>query len=809
MHIKFLGHGQGSAKRATDYVTAAHDSLGLERGRVETLRGDPDATAAVADGLEFKHRYRSAVIAWAPEDQPTDEQIAGVLDDFERLAFAGLSPERYSWTAVRHDDSHGTHVHVIAARVDLETGKSLNPAPPGWQRDFDPLRDYWNAEAGWAEPGDPARARLSQPGHEALKDAAEIRAGLHPSSAKRQVTEWLTQRVEAGLVTDRDDVRASLSELGEITREGEQYISVKPEGFQQAIRLKGAIYERQFTPERLEPEQAAAREAAAGSGLDRSGEPGRAAPARAELESAIKRRAQYNEARYPAQAAGDRARAEAAAEPDQRADRELARGPAPGGSATEVADEAAADHASVSLPGELRRDLGLVEGAEPVDGRDDEHAERASRLPGTEGHGVDPVPDQQPGQSAVQAGPIQRLKERLGAIYDRARAAVVERVRSAIDAVRAGAEAAAGSDRALATAGGDLEQASDRADHAVRAVGRSAEQAIGDLAMKREQELERFKTDINLSEFAASKGYELDRRESSQASHVMRRGDDKIVIATDEDRHGIYFDAHSPGNSGSVIDFAQRETGANLGAVRKELRPWVGAEAQPVPQAQRIARPEPSTPDRQQVIARYAGMQETPAQGHSYLLERGISAQTQQEPRFRGTVRADDRGNAIFPHYDEAGLSGFEAKNQEFTGFSKGGQKALWHSANLENASRVVVVESAIDAMSHAQVTGERDAAYISIGGQMSEHQREQLRSTLEAAHERGAQIEIATDNDEAGERLGQQIRADKPAGAQLQQRTPSVGVDWNDQAQARQRAEAERQRAEAERQREGPQMGG
>jgi hypothetical protein len=246
--------------------------------------------------------------------------------------------------------------------------------------------------------------------------------------------------------------------------------------------------------------------------------------------------------------------------------------------------------------------------------------------------------------------------------------------------------------------------------------------------MKREQELETFKSDVNLAEYAAAQGYQLDRQESSSASAVMRRGEDKVVIATAEDGHGIYFDVHNPGNAGSVIDFAQRETAKNLGQVRQELRPWVGAEAQPVPQAERIARPEPSTPDRQQVIARYAGMQETPAQGHSYLLERGISAQTQQEPRFRGTVRADDRGNAIFPHYDEAGLSGFEAKNQEFTGFSKGGQKALWHSANLENASRVVVVESAVDAMSHAQVTGERDAAYVSIGGQMSDHQRQQLR---------------------------------------------------------------------------------
>ena len=48
-------------------------------------------------------------------------------------------------------------------------------------------------------------------------------------------------------------------------------------------------------------------------------------------------------------------------------------------------------------------------------------------------------------------------------------------------------------------------------------------------------ELERFKSQINLSEFAASRGYALDRRESSRNSAVMRHPDaDKIIIAQNE-----------------------------------------------------------------------------------------------------------------------------------------------------------------------------------------------------------------------------------------------------------------------------------
>ena len=66
------------------------------------LRGDPDAVAAVADALEFEHKYTSGVIAWAPEDRPSDLAIDRVLDEFEQTAWAGLEPDRYAWAAVQH-----------------------------------------------------------------------------------------------------------------------------------------------------------------------------------------------------------------------------------------------------------------------------------------------------------------------------------------------------------------------------------------------------------------------------------------------------------------------------------------------------------------------------------------------------------------------------------------------------------------------------------------------------------------------------------------------------------------------------------
>ena len=68
-----------------------------------------------------------SVIAWAPDDQPTDEHIKAVVDEFEKTAWAGLEPDRYAWTAVLHREEGGSaHVRVLAARCDLEAGRSLN-----------------------------------------------------------------------------------------------------------------------------------------------------------------------------------------------------------------------------------------------------------------------------------------------------------------------------------------------------------------------------------------------------------------------------------------------------------------------------------------------------------------------------------------------------------------------------------------------------------------------------------------------------------------------------------------------------------
>lgn len=247
MMITFLAQGRGNIHLAINYCAGAVDANGMVRDEVRVLRGSPKMVEDVAAGLPFTEKYKSAVVAWAPGDIPTEAELQQFLDDFAEVSFAGLDPTRFCWTAFLHVAEHKIDMHILVANVDLDTGKHFNAAPPGWQKDFDPLRDMWNHRKGWARPDDPLRARPWQPGKRSSLTAARVRAGLAVEpDTKKVLGEMLLDRVAHKQVKNRDDVLAALKEFGDITRAGDDYISVKLPTLDKAVRLRGTLFQRDF-----------------------------------------------------------------------------------------------------------------------------------------------------------------------------------------------------------------------------------------------------------------------------------------------------------------------------------------------------------------------------------------------------------------------------------------------------------------------------------------------------------------------------------------------------------------------------------
>lgn len=293
-----------------------------------------------------------------------------------------------------------------------------------------------------------------------------------------------------------------------------------------------------------------------------------------------------------------------------------------------------------------------------------------------------------------------------------------------------------------------------------------------------DSELERFKTDVVLPEFAAARGYAVDRRQSSRNSVVMRHPDgDKIIIARYEGtNHWVYFSVRDDRDNGTVVDFLQNRGGGSLGLVRQALRGWLGS-SRPVSQLPLFVRElQPVSRDRAGVIAAWEKAEVCTAL--PYLIGRGLGADILGLPLFADRMRVDHRRNALFPHYDKEGLCGFEIKNKDFTGFAAGGVKGLWYSESKTTDNRLILTESAIDGLSFHVMLGDQFTRYMSTGGELNPQQPALLRGAMEKLHS-SAVVVLAFDDDEGGEKLVKEVEAIAPAGRELVRIKPDA-KDWN-----------------------------
>jgi hypothetical protein len=313
-----------------------------------------------------------------------------------------------------------------------------------------------------------------------------------------------------------------------------------------------------------------------------------------------------------------------------------------------------------------------------------------------------------------------------------------------------------------------------------------------------DEELERFKREINLTEYAASCGYVLivlerrarDKVRGSTASSILMENQgtgDKVVIARDQDGHWTFFSVRDDGDNGTIVDFVQRRKRVGLGGVRKELRPWIG-RLRPHVAPQRFVDVLPIRPhDPEAVRAAYTAAHVRP--NSPYLNSRGIRPETLAHDRFRVSWREDVRGNVLFPHRDGPctdDVCGYEVKNRGFTGFAPGGRKTIWISATRRGDRSLIVAESAIDAISYHQLHPDAHTRYVSTGGSFGQSQAQYLVRAI-ARMPADARIVAVVDNDRGGDRIFDQLAA-LTGGRPLTRARSPVGKDWNDCLQAAER---------------------
>ena len=246
---KVFKHGGGGASGVMNYMLKDPDDPRLAREGATVLRGDVEIQAQLIDSLvgQFKQQYVSG--CWSFEeapDQVTDAQKNEIMDGTERLMFAGLDPDRVSITWIEHTDKGRLELNYIVACVDLEHGRHFQPYVHSHDKDrFNAFRDIQNIKHGFTEPLDPAKAQTQTQSDNLPRTTKEL---------KEAITAELESQVVQGLITNRDDVKQALNELGyEITRSGKDYISIKnPDPKGRNIKFKstieGGLYDIKFNP---------------------------------------------------------------------------------------------------------------------------------------------------------------------------------------------------------------------------------------------------------------------------------------------------------------------------------------------------------------------------------------------------------------------------------------------------------------------------------------------------------------------------------------------------------------------------------
>jgi len=231
MIVKFFPNkGGGSPSASMDYL------LGKDRERVGAaiLSGDPELSLAISESTEFKQSYTVGCLSFE-ERTITPKAKAEIMQKFEETIFAGLEQDQYNITWIEHTDKNRIELNFYIPKVELSTGKSLQPYYDRADRYMvDAFTTVVNYEYGLTDPKDPSKAQTIKTHKDTPKQAKEI---------KEDLGTFFVNAVADGQITDRKQIIDLLNDSGyEIARTTGKSISIKnPEGGRN-IRLEGSVF---------------------------------------------------------------------------------------------------------------------------------------------------------------------------------------------------------------------------------------------------------------------------------------------------------------------------------------------------------------------------------------------------------------------------------------------------------------------------------------------------------------------------------------------------------------------------------------
>jgi len=746
MICKFFRGGRtyAGAKSAIKYML---DRRRVKKGQAKVVYGNPNITLNIIKNIDNKWKFSSGVMSF--EEKLGNMEKREIIEEFKRVFFAGLDEDQYNLLVIEHTDKGRTELHFLTPRIELRTGKALNPY--FISRDFkkkDLFQDYVNAKYGLTSPHIAQKQNLTkQP---------------NPNWKRQEIQEWIDtymkEAIEQGLVQSSQDVQYLLEQAGFIiTRQGKDYIGLEIDG--KKIRMKGAIYGKNFGSIGELAKNTSKRENA-----HRGTTQAELAGIKQKLDEIISRQAEYNRKRY---AESSREKSQKRIRRDRPHDVAVSKN-------LEMALDSNTNIASIgNSDGNLDRQI---------------HHQEKILAHQQERVGVSDRPKN--GMVCQKIEKRRRVDDRNRVKVNRIVRARENRQRKRDERTQRYAKRAKQIAQEYYRTVTELEQAISRRKARISRIARIRKVIESNANRIKEmmlQELEKFKREVNIAEVAQLFGYYIDKEKSSRAVKQLRNDStgDKIVVSRNEkNEHYVYFSMRN-NDSGTIIDFLQARTGKNLGEVRIWLRKWLKGEIDGYEQV----KIQKSSVDRNKIYRIWEDIE-----NNGRLLYggqwRGIHSRIWEEIAEKGRVKITD-DNVYFPMYDLEGICGIEKRG--LYGTEKrviaGSQKGIWTFGSLKEAKHIIVCESPIDAISYLILQkAEFDNVFlVATMGAFGAKQEQSIREIAKRNQE--AEWILAMDKDEAGKKMAQKIAEivkDTNKNANVYRHQPQQ-KDWNEELQQQQ----------------------
>lgn len=242
-----------SATGAVNYILSNLDSSGQKRAvKPEIIYGNPDLIKSYDNrpNMGTKNKSTSGVISLRDGEKLTKEQEELLVQRFQELIIPEQFRDVVDMFLVKHQDKGNVEYHFVIPHLTLE-GKKFNPfAVIGRDQG---LSSFASTQAATRILNDEFGFDQVQPNPEGRKglNNREIKASKYsPNEAlkkdiknKKLIAEFYIRQVKSGNITNKPELIDKLKSDGfSITRNGENYISIKHEKWNKAIRLEGGIF---------------------------------------------------------------------------------------------------------------------------------------------------------------------------------------------------------------------------------------------------------------------------------------------------------------------------------------------------------------------------------------------------------------------------------------------------------------------------------------------------------------------------------------------------------------------------------------